>query len=79
MEPLVRALSNPDWAEKIDKLGRELVRPKIMNLEDVEDQPQCACGCGKPVRLGRSFINRTHQLDWLHGEGGLRLARARWS
>ena len=31
----------------------------------------CKCGCGLPVRRGRTFVNKEHQLDWM-ASGGAR-------
>jgi hypothetical protein len=78
VEPLVQALSNPIWAEKINKLRRGLRHSKIATPAATKDQLRCACGCGESIRPGRTFVNRAHQLTWLHGEGGLRLVRSRW-
>jgi len=29
----------------------------------------CKCGCGEPVKRGRTFVNREHQLDWMYAGG----------
>jgi hypothetical protein len=31
----------------------------------------CKCGCGEPVKRGRVFVNKEHQLDWMN-RGGAR-------
>lgn len=31
----------------------------------------CKCGCGEPVKKGRAFVNKEHQLDWM-ARGGAR-------
>ena len=31
----------------------------------------CKCGCGEPVKKGRVFVNKDHQLDWMY-RGGAR-------
>jgi hypothetical protein len=29
----------------------------------------CKCGCGEPIKRGRTFVNREHQLDWMFAGG----------
>ena len=29
----------------------------------------CRCGCGDEVRRGRTFVNKEHQLTWMHAGG----------
>jgi hypothetical protein len=31
----------------------------------------CRCGCGQPIKRGRVFVNKLHQLDWM-ASGGAR-------
>ncbi len=29
----------------------------------------CKCGCGEPVKAGRVFVNKEHQLTWMNAGG----------
>lgn len=29
----------------------------------------CKCGCGAPVKRGRRFVSKEHQLDWMKAGG----------
>ena len=33
----------------------------------------CRCGCGEPVKRGRVFLNKEHQLDWMVRGGARQL------
>jgi hypothetical protein len=34
----------------------------------------CKCGCGQDVRRGRVFIDKEHQLTWMHAGGAREIA-----
>jgi len=33
----------------------------------------CKCGCGQQVRSSRVFVNKEHQLAWMHDGGAKQL------
>jgi hypothetical protein len=35
---------------------------------------KCKCGCGQDVRRGRVFVDKEHQLTWMHAGGAREIA-----
>jgi hypothetical protein len=34
---------------------------------------KCGCGCGQVVRVGRKFVDKEHQLEWMAAGGAREL------